>query len=109
MKTRTLSKINIKVTRDETHTSHLIQITRADYIGDYRIHLVFNDGREKIVDFKPFLLNPPNPLFKKYLDETEFKKFRLIHGNLDWNAFEKCFPIADLYEGTITSEEDVYA
>lgn len=32
-----------------------IEIRNANYIGDYAIRLKFNDGTERLVDFKSFL------------------------------------------------------
>lgn len=81
--------------------TELIEITRAEYVDSYRIRFWFNDGKDKIVDFGSFLRSARNPLFKKYLDTNEFKKFKIIYGNLDWNNYEMCFPVADLYEGKI--------
>jgi hypothetical protein len=31
----------------------------------------------------------------------EFKKFKIIDGNLMWNDYEMIFPLEDLYEGKI--------
>ena len=33
-------------------------VIRAEYRGEYRIHLVFNDGVENTVDFSPWLDGP---------------------------------------------------
>jgi hypothetical protein len=79
----------------------LIEIIRAEYAGGYRIHLWFNDGKNHVVDFEPFLCKTRHPSLKKYLDVKEFKKFKLVYGNLDWSDYEMCFPVADLYEGEI--------
>ena len=34
----------------------LISIQTADYQPDYKLHIHFNDGADKTVDFKPFLM-----------------------------------------------------
>jgi len=34
--------------------SKLISIEKAKYINDYKISLLFNDGKENILDFKNF-------------------------------------------------------
>jgi hypothetical protein len=36
----------------------LPSVIRADYRGDFRIHLVFNDGVEETVDFSAWLQGP---------------------------------------------------
>ncbi len=37
--------------------------------------------------------------------ENLFKGFEIIDGNLDWNNFDLCFPIMDLYQNEIIKEE----
>jgi hypothetical protein len=91
----------IKITHETVEETEIIDIVRAEYVDGYRIHLFFNDGKEHIVDFGPFLCNARNPVFKKYRDVSEFKNFTIVYGNLDWNDYEMCFPVADLYEGKI--------
>lgn len=92
---------SIKIVHEQCKDMEVIEIVAAEYVGEYRILLRFNDSSERIVDFKDFLLNAPNPLYKKYLDVNEFKKFKIVFGNLDWNDYEMCFPIMDLYEGKV--------
>ena len=91
----------IKITYEPGEETEIIEISRAEYVDESCIHLWFNNGKERLVDFGPFLQNARNPVLKKYLDVNEFKKFTLVHGNLDWNDYEMCFPVADLYEGKI--------
>ena len=78
-----------------------IEINSAIYIGDYAIRIFFNDGLCKLVDFKSFLENSSHPSIKKYLDESKFKEFLIVDGNLNWNDYDLIFPIADLYQGVI--------
>jgi hypothetical protein len=78
-----------------------IEVASANYIGDYAIRISFNDGNEKLVDFKPFLTKSLHPAISKYLKEDLFKQFKIINGNLNWNDFDLIFPIYDLYEGAI--------
>jgi len=80
-----------------------IKINYANYIGDYAIRIQFNDGTEKLVDFKPFLSKSLHPSIKKYLKEKLFAKYQIIDGNLNWNDYELIFPIWDLYNGRIES------
>ncbi len=79
----------------------LIEINSAVYIGDYAIRVFFNDGVCKLVDFKSFLENSSHPSIQKYLDESKFKEFTILDGNLNWNDYDLIFPIADLYQGVI--------
>lgn len=38
-----------------------IEVASANYIGDYAIRISFNDGNEKLVDFKSFLIKSLHP------------------------------------------------
>ena len=79
----------------------LIEIKSARYIGDFAIRIQFNDGYNRLVDFKPFLESSLHPSIRKYLDENKFKKFDIIDGNLNWNDYDLIFPIDNLYEGKL--------
>jgi hypothetical protein len=79
----------------------VIAINKATYKGGYRIHFEFDDGVERLIDFGPFLRSARNPMTKKYLDKGLFQSFTLDHGDVQWNDFELCFPIWELYEGDI--------
>jgi len=79
----------------------VISIIGAEYIGDYKIRLGFDDGKTTIVDFKPFLKKSHNPMTTQFLDDSKFKNFHIEYGDLVWGDFEMCFPIWDLYEGKI--------
>ncbi len=54
-----------------------------------------------MIDFYPFLSASLNPLIRKYLDPEEFSRFEINEGDLEWNDYDLCFPIADLYENKI--------
>jgi len=81
--------------------SDLIEIKSAVYIGDYAIRIIFNDGVNRLVDFKSFLETSYHPSIRKYLDENKFKEFEIIDGNLNWNDYDLIFPIYDLYQGKV--------
>lgn len=79
----------------------VIDVQTAEYVGGYKLRLVFSDKKEYIVDFEPFLRNTTNPMIRKYLQLDNFKNFTVAYGDLFWNDYDLCFPIADLYEGRI--------
>jgi hypothetical protein len=78
-----------------------LRIDSAKYLSGYVIRIQFNDGSEKLVDFKPFLSKSFHPSIKKYLDEKRFSNFSIIDGNLNWDDYDLIFPIWDLYSGKI--------
>lgn len=79
----------------------VINIQKAEYRGNFKIHLLFSDGVEQTVDFMEFLSRSKNPMTTKYLDENLFKKYKIEYGDIVWNDYELCFPIWDLHEGII--------
>jgi hypothetical protein len=78
-----------------------IDITAAEPVGEYRLRLSFSDGTVRIADFEPFLRSSSNPLIRTYLDPERFANFRIEYGELVWDDYGLCFPIADLYENRI--------
>ena len=56
-------------------------VIRAEYRGEYRIHLVFNDGVESTVDFAAWLLGP---VFEPLKDQRYFQRFFLEGGTVTW-------------------------
>ncbi len=80
-----------------------LKIESAKYLSDFAIRIKFNDGNERLVDFKPFLSKSLHPSIQKYLDENKFSNFSLTDGNLNWNDYDLIFPLSDLYNGQIGS------
>jgi len=83
---------------DEIAEMDVLEIISAKYMGDYAIHVLFNDGLDKIVHFKYFLTHSQHPSIRSYLDENKFTQFSIMDGNLNWNDYELIFPLEDLYE-----------
>lgn len=79
----------------------VVEIINAIYLENYKIEFEFSDGEKRTIDFINFLKSSKNPMTKKYLDEEEFKKFKIEFGDIVWNDYEMCFPIWDLHEGNI--------
>lgn len=56
-------------------------VIHAEYRGDFRIHLVFNDGVEKTVDFSAWL---EGPVFEPLKDQAYFRRFFIEGGTVTW-------------------------
>ena len=78
-----------------------IEIQEIQYLRDYQLEFVFNDGKQQIIDFECFLKKAQHPEIKKYLDINQFKQFTFEHGHLHWNDYDLSFSNDDLYEGQI--------
>ncbi|MCU7836200.1 MAG: DUF2442 domain-containing protein [gamma proteobacterium symbiont of Taylorina sp.] len=79
----------------------VITLKQVQHLEEYRLKLDFNDKTSQTIDFYPFLSESLNPLIRKYLNQKEFSKFEIDEGDLEWNDYDLCFPIADLYENNI--------
>ena len=81
--------------------SKSVIITDATYLDGYKISITFNDSKTHVVDFESFLTKSRNEQIRKYLNIDMFKSFKIVDGDLDWNDFDLCFPIHDLYTNSI--------
>ncbi len=81
--------------------NQVISIEQVKKLDGYKLQLVFNDQSSQVVDFQPFLSHSLNPLIRKYLAPDEFAKFEIDDGDLEWNDYDLCFPVADLYENKL--------
>lgn len=68
------------------------EVTKADYISDYKIKLIFNDGVSKIFDFADLVER--YDVFKPLKNKDMFKAFS-ITDTLEWN--NGCIDIAPEY------------
>ena len=59
----------------------LPSVIRAEYRGDRRIHLTFNNGLESTVDFSSWL---DGAVFEPLKDPDYFRRFFLEGGTVTW-------------------------
>jgi hypothetical protein len=78
----------------------LPRVVRAEYRGDHRICLVFNDGVESTVDFSDWLLGP---VFEPLKETEYFERFFLDGGTVAWPNGADIAP-ETLYERARASE-----
>ena len=76
-------------------------IANAEYLKDFAIRIYFTDGITRDVDFRMFLESSRHSGIRKYLNISNFKSFKLVNGNLNWNNFDMIFPLDDLHKGKI--------
>lgn len=50
----------------------LLDVINAEYIGDYKIKITFEDGKTGTIDLSPFT---KEGIFKELADKKYFKKF----------------------------------
>lgn len=62
----------------------LLQITKAEYVGDFLCELTFNDGRLGLADIRMLADDEPRKIFAPLADEGFARQFELQHGTLCW-------------------------
>jgi len=92
-------KITVDYTENVSTTE--LNIKEAIYIGDYVLRIYFNTNENKVVDFKPFLMQALHPSIKKYVNENLFTSYKIENGNINWNDYDLIFPVSDLYENNV--------
>ena len=79
-----------------------ISVIEAKYKEAFKLEIVFNDNKKKVIDFESFLQSHSHPQFNKYKKEDNFKRFKIENGNIVWgNNWDMIFPVYDLYKGKI--------
>lgn len=63
----------------------ILHITKASYVKDFQVKILFNDGVEKIVDLKNYIISKKHPFFQPLKQIDEFKKF-YIQKTLVWDS-----------------------
>ncbi|MGH7316150.1 MAG: DUF2442 domain-containing protein [Candidatus Rokuibacteriota bacterium] len=61
--------------------SFLPVVVRADYRGDHRIHVTFNDDLQGTIDFAPWL---EGQVFETLKDVAFFRRFFIDGGTVAW-------------------------
>ena len=56
-------------------------VTVAEYRGQYKIHITFNDGMESTIDFASWL---EGPVFEALRDQKYFQRFFVDGGTVVW-------------------------
>jgi len=62
----------------------ILHVTKADYITEFKIKVLFNDGLEKIIDLKNYISSKKHPFFQPLKQVNEFKKFH-VNKTLVWD------------------------
>lgn len=80
-----------------------ISILSAKYVEPLSLDILFSDGTEKTVDVGRFIRRHPHPQYNHYLQEKNFKKFKLEMGNIVWGKnWDLIFPVEDLHKGLLS-------
>lgn len=83
----------------------ILAVKAAEYAGDYKLKLTFNNGEVRIVDFSPLM---QSGICKKLQDMEYFRSFKLDPFTVDWND-EIGFAPEYLYEHGVPCEENGFS
>ncbi len=64
----------------------MLIIKKAEYIGDYTIRLIFNNGKKGKVDLEKIIFEDKRPIFSKLKNKNDFKNFQIKYNTVTWNA-----------------------
>ena len=62
----------------------MLSIEKAEYAGGYKIHIIFNNGKEGTVNLEKTIREDKRPIFSKLKDETNFRNFKVGHSTVIW-------------------------
>jgi hypothetical protein len=74
-----------------------LRIDAVRPVTGHILNIRFNDGHECLVDFSRFIFGVGHPDYEKYKSTTEFLKYDIVDGNLNWDDYTMIFPVEDLY------------
>ena len=65
-----------------------MKILKVKYLHDYKLEVLFTNGKITTTDFEMFLTNSKNKCINKFLDKEKFKTVTVDNGFLSWNDGE---------------------
>ncbi len=63
----------------------ILDVIRADYAGDYKISIRFNNGEDVTVDLEEYLRNEHRKIFEPLRDIDFFKSFNIKLNTVTWS------------------------
>ncbi len=62
----------------------LLQVEKAHYLHDYKLHIQFNDGTKGDIDLKKTIFEDNRIIFKQLRSIEKFKKFKITLNTVCW-------------------------
>lgn len=63
----------------------MLELKKAEYIGDYVLNLSFNNGKSGVVDLEQTLFDDKRTIFATLRDKSNFRNFKVEHSTIVWN------------------------
>jgi len=84
---------------------NMFKVVDAQYFESYKLRITFENGHCVIVDFEPFFIKNPNPIYNEYHDVSRFKEFRVDNGNVVWGeSWDLIFNPENLYYNNLFAD-----
>ena len=62
----------------------ILNVTNAEYAGEYKIFLAFDNGVSKLVDLRETIFNDHRKIFLPLRNEEYFKNFSIKFNTITW-------------------------
>ena len=83
-----------------------LYIIGATNAGNLSVNLQFSDNTTQTVNIGDFIRSHPHPQYNKYLEEKNFRRFKLENGNIVWGKnWDLIFPVEQLHTGTLVEKK----
>ncbi len=63
----------------------ILNVVDAKYAGEYRVVVVFNNGKSKLVDLQETIFSDQRNIFQSLRNKEYFKDFKLSLNTITWN------------------------
>lgn len=60
-------------------------VTKAKYIGDYKIEITFENKKSGVVDLEDVILNDKRPIFKELKNKKKFSEIKVNLDTIVWS------------------------
>lgn len=62
----------------------MLQVSQAEYSGDYTLRLVFNNGKAGTADLEQTIFSDDRSIFSKLKEKSQFRNFQVRNNTVVW-------------------------
>jgi len=63
----------------------ILNVTNAEYKGEYKVFLTFNNGESVITDIEETIFNENRNIFEPLKDKSYFQSFVIKYNTIEWS------------------------
>jgi len=80
------------------------KVVEVQFVEDYKLKITFADSHSVVVNFEPYFMENPNPVYSEYYNKDRFKEFKVENGNVVWgDSWDLIFNPKNLYYNDLFS------